>query len=419
MGEFALQINLRRHQLRAYDASKRFEVLVWHRRAGKTFFNLAMMLRRALQTNRPDYRGYYLCPTRVQAKRVAWSYLKDFTSGIPNATYNEAELRVNFGNGAQIQLLGAEQYDGLRGAYADDICLDETAQIPEAAWTQVLSPMLADRHGRATFIGTPNGRKNLFYTLYEYAASDPDWRREVLTYLDTKSIDPKEIRRQKRLMRPEEFSAEFLCSWDAAQRGAYYAKLIEAADAAQRINTVPYDNGFPVIAAVDLGWSDGMACTYWQYVGTQHRCIGADEFHATTIPEVVAAWRGKSFPIETVILPHDARVHELGTGQTRQETFHALGCKTVIAPNMSIHEGIEQFRKILTTAVFDRENTRILVEALRNYRSSYDEVRGVHSVKPVHDWSSHLADSGRYYAIGRPQSIVRGARKRGNLGITV
>ena len=39
-------------------------------------------------------------------------------------------------------------------------------------WYEVVRPMLADRHGWATFIGTPKG-KNEFWRLYENAKKDP------------------------------------------------------------------------------------------------------------------------------------------------------------------------------------------------------------------------------------------------------
>jgi phage terminase large subunit len=110
------------------------------------------------------------------------------------------------------------------------------------------------------------------------------------------------------------------------------------------------------------------------------------------------------------VLPADAKVHELGTGQTRRQVFHDLGCRTVLAPALSIHEGIDQTRRALSNAWFDEDECKMLIEALNSYRSAYDEVKGIASTKPVHDWSSHLADSMRYLAIGKPHQHGWGAR---------
>lgn len=395
--------------MQAYRSETRFEVRVWHRRAGKTFYTIGRQLARALEAERKDWRAFYLAPTRVQAKAIAWDYLKSWVSRI--ADVNESELRVDLPNGARLQLLGAESYDSLRGRYADDIALDETAHIPGTAWTTVLSPMLSDRKGRATFMGTPNGRMNLLYELHEYAGGDdPEWSRSVLRHTDTNVLEPAEIARMKGTMSEAEFNQELLCAWDAALRGAYYAKEMAAADADGRIAQVPFDDTLPVTMAVDLGWSDGMACTAWQQAGPVHRCIWAREYHFTTIPEIVADWRRQAFGVEHVVLPHDAKVRDLGTGKSRQEVFHSLGCNTVIAPNVGVHEGIEQVRQILKTAWFDREATKDLREALVSYRSSYDEVKGVHAMKPLHDWASHFADSVRYYAVGRVDQTGWGDR---------
>lgn len=397
-----VQFLLRPHQMAAYQSETRFEVRVWHRRAGKTFFTIGRQLARALQTNRNDHRGYYLAPTRVQAKRIAWDYLRRWVKPL-GFEVNESELRVDMPNGSRLQLLGAEQYDDLRGLYADDLALDETADIPSAAWTTVLSPMLADRHGRATFGGTPKGTQNLFYTMWQEAAcGDPEWSRSLLTYQDTGILDPKEVERMRRTMSDAEFNQELMCSWTAALRGAYYAGQMEAADQQGRITSVAHDRTLPVTVAVDLGWSDGMACTYWQEAGTEHRMIDADEFHGVSIPDLVQRWRDKPYPIDLVILPHDAKVHELGSGKTRQEVFHSMGCKTAMAPRTgSIHEDIDQVRRMLEHTWFDRERTQYAREALVSYRSTFDEVQGVHSTKPLHSWASHMADSIRYYATGR------------------
>ncbi|MFT3973167.1 MAG: terminase family protein [Amaricoccus sp.] len=411
MVELVLDVTFRAHQFREYNNRNRFNVRVWHRRAGKTFYTILDQLIALVQTNRPDYRAFYCAPTFKQAKSISWDYIKSFTKHMPYIEFNEAELRVDFWNGGRYQLLGAEQYDSLRGLYADDIALDEAALIPSAAWEQVFNPMLSDREGRATFMGTPMGRMNLLYDLYQYAANegDPEWTASLLPYTATQAIKPKEIERMRRTMREEVFAQELECSWNAAIRGAYYMRELAAADAAGRITTVRYDSALPVIAAIDLGWSDTMVASFWQQAGTEHRCLLARGYEQTKIADMIRDWRELSFPVDHVVLPHDAKVTELGTGKTRQEVFNSLGCETSLCPNIDLHEGISQTRDMLAHAWFDYENTKTLREALLAYRSEYDEVKSVHRMTPVHDWSSHWADSARYYAVGRPAAGVAGA----------
>jgi phage terminase large subunit len=400
-----VQFKFRPHQLAAYERETRFECRVWHRRAGKTFYTVARQLGRALATSRNDHRAYYLAPTRVQAKRIAWDYLRRWALAI-EAKANESELRVDLANGSRIQLLGAEQYDDLRGLYADDITLDEAALIPSAAWSQVLSPMLADRQGRATFTGTPKGRMNLLYEIWEQAGlavqeGDAEWGRSRLSYQDTGILLPGEVARMRRTMTEAEFRQELECSWDAALRGSYFGAELARADEEGRITSVKYDARYPVIAALDLGMRDAMPVIYAQEAGSELRLIGHETFEGTSLPDLVDHWHRKPWRIETVIVPHDIKVRELGTGMTREEILIRRGCRVRVAPNIGRDEGISQVVHALRNIWFDREATRALREALGAYRSEYDEVRQVHRLTPVHDWSSHHADAMRYLVVGR------------------
>ena len=401
-----LKVLLRPHQLALHRARTRFSVRVVHRRFGKTFLSIVELLLGALQTHRKDHRGYYLAPTFKQAKSISWDYLKAFTADMPGVSSNESELRLDFWNGARLQLLGAEQYDSLRGLYADDLVIDETAMVPRSAWSQVLSPMLVDRLGRATFAGTPMGRMNLFFDLWQLAGGDdPEWSRALLTYADTQVIPPAEIGRMRRQMSEAEFAQELECSWNAALLGAYFAREMADADRQGRVTDVRYDAMLPVVAAVDLGWSDAMVASFWQQTGTEHRCICARGYQYASIPEMVNEWKSLPFRVDHVVLPHDAKVTELGSGKTRQEVFHTMGAATSLAPSLGLHEGISQLRDILPHAWFDKTEAMMLVEALLAYRSEVVEVKGIAKKLPEHSWASHWADSARYYAIGRPAQV--------------
>jgi len=401
-----IDIRLRPHQLTLWESAKRFNVWVLHRRAGKSYVCAIKLLAGMVECARPNARFAYIAPTYIMAKAIAWVYFKEFLGDVPGIEFNEAELRVIYPNGAEIQLLGGEQYDRLRGRYLDGCVLDEAAFIPSSALDQVLYPALADRLGWLVVTGTPNGRQNLLHECWQVAGMDPEeWDRRLYTVEDTDALDPKEVARLKRSMSRAAFQQEMMCAWDAATPGAYYQKEMEAIG--PRVTSIKYDKAYPVTAALDLGWSDALVTTHWQQVGTEHRCLLATAHTQTVISDLVREWRSLEWPIQLVVLPHDARVKDMGSGLTRQEIFHHLGCVTTIAPNQSVHEGIEQVRDLLPHTWMDEENTRTLREALIAYRSDYDEVKRVHSTKPVHDWASHWADSVRYYAIGRENAMLR------------
>ena len=152
---------------------KRFNVLVLHRRFGKTVLSINETIDRALRCSLKNPQYAYIAPTYGQAKRIAWEYLKEYTKDIPGAKPNEAELRVDIPRPSskdkiRFMLLGSENPDTIRGIYLDGVVLDEFAVCDPTIWGQVVRPALADRSGWAIFLGTPKGQ-NHFFDLYNKA----------------------------------------------------------------------------------------------------------------------------------------------------------------------------------------------------------------------------------------------------------
>ena len=157
-----------------HNRAQRWAVMVCHRRAGKTVACVADLVLSALVTPKSDARFAYVAPLYRQAKDVAWMYVKSLTADIPRMTYNETELRADFPNGARVRLYGADSPDSLRGLYMDGVILDEFADMRPSVWGEVIRPLLADRRGWATFIGTPKGH-NGFWDIWTLAQGHLDW----------------------------------------------------------------------------------------------------------------------------------------------------------------------------------------------------------------------------------------------------
>ena len=68
----------------------------------------------------------------------------------------------------------------------------------------IIRPMLADRQGTATFIGTPKGR-NAFFDLFERAKADPDWFPFFLPASETQILPQSELIAAAREMTPEQY----------------------------------------------------------------------------------------------------------------------------------------------------------------------------------------------------------------------
>ena len=392
----------RKHQKEVHNNLKRFNVLVCHRRFGKTVLCINEILKKAMQNTLPRPRYYYLAPTYSMAKRTAWDYLKEYTGVLPNVTYHETELRADLPNGARIQLLGCERPDSLRGLYIDGVILDEVAQMPPRLWTEIIRPALSDREGWMVAIGTPQGH-NAFFDLYDYANHQEGWYAETFKSSETGIISDLELNEAKHLMPEEVYEAEFECSFDSAAIGSIYAKGLTKADEDGRITKVPYQTDIKVNTFWDLGMQDKTAIWFVQIKGSAFHIIDYYENSGESLEFYASVLDEKKYLYDTHYLPHDANVRELGTGVSRVETAQSLGMRTSIVPKLSIDDGINAVRMLLSRCWFDHEKCKDGLDALRQYRWAVSD-KGEVKNRPEHSWCSHAADAFRYFAVGNNQS---------------
>ena len=203
----------REHQLEVHNNRRRYNVLVCHRRFGKTVLAINELIKGVATCKERSPRLAYIAPLYKQAKTVAWDYLKYYCRPIPGITINESELRVDFPNGGRITLYGADNPDSLRGIYLDGCVIDEVAQCPAALYGEVIRPALADRGGWVIFIGTPKGHDH-FYQLYHKALKDPDWYTRTFKASDTDILNADELKAAKAQMTEAEYEQEFECSFE-------------------------------------------------------------------------------------------------------------------------------------------------------------------------------------------------------------
>ena len=146
------------------DRAIRFSVAVCHRRFGKTIMAVNELLRRLLTYDLPRPQGAYIAPIYGQAKRISWSYCREFAGAIPEANFNETELRIDLPGNKRIWLLGAENPDRLRGLYLDYVVMDEYADINPRLFPKIIRPALVERNGGAFWVGTPRGYNHFWET---------------------------------------------------------------------------------------------------------------------------------------------------------------------------------------------------------------------------------------------------------------
>jgi phage terminase large subunit len=391
-----IEYSPREWQQQLHESRKRWIVLVLHRRAGKTTAVLNHLQRDALLT--PQSRFAFIAPTYKQAKNIAWDLLKHYARPIPGTIFNEAELTATYPNGSKLTLYGADNPDSLRGIALWGVGFDEYSQQPSNIFTEIIRPALADHEGYAIWIGTPKG-KNELYNLYEYGKTDPDWLSLLLTAKDTNIIPEAELADARKTMTEDEYQQEFMCSFEAAIKGAYYAKELEQARKDNRITSVPHEKLLQVHTWWDLGVGDSTSIGFFQIYGNQWRMIDYYEASGEGLQHYINVLREKGYQYGEHFAPHDIRVRELGSGKSRLEIASELGLDFSIAPNMAVDDGINAVRMRFNTLWIDQEKCKRFIEAISQYRKEWNDKMGEYKPHPLHDWTSHAADMLRYWAV--------------------
>lgn len=202
----------------------RFKVAVCGRRFGKTYLSVREIAYRARMPNR---EVFYITTSYRAAKMIVWKPLKRRLMDLRWVSkINESELSILLKNGTTIALKGSEDPDKLRGVSLDYAVIDEAADCKlETLWGEIVRPALADRQGGALFIGTPKGRSNPLYDLFQFAR-DPanrDWSAYQYTTLDGGFVPPEEIESARRDMSEKQFRQEFLASFETDESRVAWA----------------------------------------------------------------------------------------------------------------------------------------------------------------------------------------------------
>lgn len=380
------------------STERRWSIAVAHRRAGKTVACVQRLYKGALECRLREPRFAYVAPLYSQAKDVAWEYVKHYAARL-GAQANESELRVDLPNGARIRLYGADNPDRLRGLYLDGVILDEFADMRPSVWGEVIRPMLADRQGWATFIGTPKGH-NDFYDRWQDAQKDPAWFAVMLRASETGLLPADELADARKSMSEDQYAQEFECSFEAAIQGAYFASQMKAMRADGRLGKVPLDPVQPVNTFWDIGKSDSTSIWFHQNRGQMHHLVDyyenageGVEFYARILREKQAerGWQyGKHYG------PHDLdNSHWVLPGrETVRDAAHNLGIDFIVVPRIANkQDAIEAARNFLSMSWIDAEWCTKGVETLDHYRKAWDEDKRTWKKAPEHDWASHGADA--------------------------
>lgn len=130
--------------------AKRFNWLAAGRRWRKTTLVMAIAVEEALKGKRLIWGA----PVYDQV-RVGWEETKRAATGV--AEFNFSRMMARFPGGGSIIYRSLDNPDNVRSHTADGVVMDECGDVQQAAWYEVLRPMLMDTQGDVWGIGSAKG----------------------------------------------------------------------------------------------------------------------------------------------------------------------------------------------------------------------------------------------------------------------
>lgn len=389
------------------DGCKR-AVLVWHRRAGKEIACFNWMIKQAFFNRVGTY--LYLFPTSTLGRRILWDgankegqrffdYIpREIIEGIPNSV----EMKVRLTNGSLIQIVGSDKIANVGINPVGTVFSEFSIQNPNC-W-DLIRPILRENGGWSIFNFTPRG-KNHAHELYNMAKDNPDWFCQKLSIEDTGVLNEADMEKERgEGMSEHLIQQEYYCSFDMGAEGSFYGRYLTQCELDGRICYVPYDSHAAVDTFWDIGVGDDTVILFAQRAGNEIHVIdhysnrGHGLQHYIKVLKEKESERGYLYGDHWA--PHDIEVREFGNGaKSRIDVARELGVRFKIVPNIAIEEGIEHGRAIFSRLWLDKDRCKMVVKALENYQRAYNEKLHVYGDKPVHDWSSHIADAYRYMSV--------------------
>jgi hypothetical protein len=388
------------------DAPQRFKVVIAGRRFGKTHLSVRELCKAA---RLPEKEVWYVAPTYKQAKMIVFKKLRKKLQELRWVSkINETNMSFELKNGSTISLKGADNYDSLRGVGLDFLVMDEFADIDEAAWTETLRPTLADKMGKALFIGTPKGM-NWAKDLYDLAQEYPEeWASFQFTTEQGGNVSITEIEAARRSLDARTFNQEFRATFETFSGRIFYAFD-------RKYNVKAYTDPLPRELHLGVDFNiDPMSAVIGVKTGNVMHIIDEFKIYGSNTEELVEEVKTR-YPGHTIIAypdPAGAQRKTSAGGKTDHTILRTAGF-TVKAPHShnAVRDGINAVNaKLLSssgvTTLFFDPKCKYAIECLE--KQTYKEGTSIPDKDSGFD---HMNDALRYmvdylFPIRQPTSPV-------------
>jgi hypothetical protein len=374
------------------DSARRFRVVVAGRRWGKTFLAMTEIAKVA---RFPEKNVYVIYPSYKQAKKVMWKPLKKKMVSINWVSkVNETELTLELKNGSVITLVGADNFDSLRGVGLDAAILDEFQLLDKEAWTEVIRPALSDKQGTALFIGTPNGVGSFAHELYNKGKmKEKGWESFTFTTIEGGNVTAEEIEQARSDLDVKTFKAEYEASFESLTNACFYAFDRE-------LNVKEFTESIPHNLHIGIDFNVGvLAVSIFSISGNRIHLFDEIALTSTNTDEAVDEIKTR-YPDKQIIVYPDPAGNQRKTsasGKTDITILRNAGF-TVKVPHSHnpVRDGINAVNSKLCNSKGERSffvdpKCKQSINSLTRY--SYKEGSSVPDKDGVND---HFADSMRY-----------------------
>lgn len=349
-------------------------------------------------------------PTRILCARELQGSIADSVHKLLSDIINDYGLNhiydiqkatiINKQNGTEFIFKGLKHNaTEIKSTEGVDICwVEEAEKVSSNSW-EILIPTIRKPNSEIWISFNPKHPTDPTYVNFVTNA-DESMLVEKVSWRDNPWFPDVLDDERKRLLKtdPKAYNHVWEGGFDERHFGGIYATYVEQARSDDRVTSVPYKDGVPVITAWDLGKSDATAIWFAQMVGFQPRIIDYYANSQKDLAHYARVVRERGYEYDTHYLPHDAGHERLGMGGSISSQLKDLGINNSIIKVGSVAGRIEHGRELLKTAWIDEGKCRDGLFALTNYQYEWDDKRGKFKDKPLHDWASDPADAFGYLA---------------------
>ncbi len=291
--------------------------------------------------------------------------------------------------------------------------VDEAEPVSDTAWTTAI-PTVREEGSEVWATWNPKRKKSA--THQRFRLNPPARSKFVeMNWRDNPWFTDKlERNRQDDLKnRPDQYEHIWEGDFVSVVEGAYYAQGLAEAKAQGRIAFFAKDPLMTVRAIWDIGGTGAKAdaCAIWiaQFIGGEIRVLDYYEAKGQPLATHVQWLREKGWGKALCILPHDGSTNDKVYDVSYESALQEAGFETEVIPNQgkgAAKMRIEAARRLFPRIRFNADTTEPGREALGWYHEQADEKRNI-GLGPLHDWSSHGADSFGLMCVVYEQPTIR------------